>query len=124
MKRIFYTLAGILLAVTSSFAQTYHFSVSSEPYSGMTAGTPLVSEPWDDPDFVVPIGFTFHYFDKTLTELYQLTDFSSVALINEAFNDTLSFIVPYGTDLIDRGFGTANLQSPITYHTSGTAGHH
>ncbi len=122
MRKMLFVWVAMIMATGLSFAQTYHFSVSSEPYQDLTGGTSLVSQPWDDPIYSVSIPFSFDFYNQTLSDLFQIQDFNSISLFTSDFNDTLSFMTPYGADLVDRGIGTPNSLSPITYKLEGSLG--
>ena len=124
MKRR-YTLFSLLSILPFfCFSQTYHLSVSTAPYVNLSGGSPAVTGTWDDPEYSVPIGFTFQFFDNTLNTVYQLPYIRYSILANGSLSDTLGFFLVFGADLIDRGFGVSNPQSPITYKTTGSNGHH
>lgn len=125
MKISYLLLIGILLlaALPSAKSQTYNFTVSSKPYVELTNGTALVTDIWDDPELVIPIGFNFQYYGSTLTTLYLPSTFTLITLIDDPSTDIIGNIVLFGADLIDRGYITSTPLSPITYKTDGSAGH-
>jgi len=52
-------------------SQSYEFTVSTNPYINLTGSTSLNgTAPWDDPEFEIPIGFDFQYFDTTIDKIY------------------------------------------------------
>jgi hypothetical protein len=98
-------------------------TVSSEPYVNLTGGTPLVTQGWDDPEFTVPIGFNFQFYNETLNTIYQLADISYPILLDGSADFVESLFIPFGADLLDRGISSGQLLSPITYKTEGSTGH-
>jgi hypothetical protein len=103
--------------------QTYEFSASTSPYIDLLGGNPAVTETWDDPEYNVPIGFVFHFYDQSISTVHQLGEVAYSLLSTHPLTDTLGFFFVFGADLIDRGYEDTTLQSPITYKTTGTPGH-
>ncbi|MDG1333136.1 MAG: T9SS type A sorting domain-containing protein [Crocinitomicaceae bacterium] len=79
---------------------------------------------WDDPYFNVPIGFTFEYFGESTTTIDISDDgLGGILSVGDcAIDPTFSYLVAYGTDIIDRGYDGAASLSNISYKTEGTAG--
>jgi hypothetical protein len=102
--------------------QTYHLSVTTAPFEHLEGGTSAINGVWDDPDLVLPIGFGFPFFDTVLTHLYLRSSFSFITLSNTPASATLSGIVVFGGDIVDRGFQEGTSLSPITYQTTGSTG--
>ncbi|MCB9647691.1 MAG: putative Ig domain-containing protein [Deltaproteobacteria bacterium] len=66
------TLLGALLAAPSAGAQTappYLRSISNQPYVAVSGGTPVPFNSRDDGEALVPIGFSFLYFNQAYTHL-------------------------------------------------------
>ena len=122
MKKLVLTFSLLTLVILFVHGQTYHLTVSSEPYVNLAGGTSLVNESWDDPSFTVPIGFTFQFYEKNVTALVQLSELSYPILSDGSINLIQNMFFPFGADLIDRGYATGEQLSPITYKTEGTAG--
>ena len=76
------------------------------------ADTVETNGPWDDPILSIPIGFDFPFFGETIDTLH-FNAFVGAYLMSNAVESPV--IIPYGTDLTDRGFGTSSSQSPILY---------
>ncbi len=125
MKIIYPILTVFILMaeIQSVSGQTYHFSATSKPYVEISDGTPLVTDTWDDPELVIPIGFNFQYYGLTLNTLYLPSTFTLITLIDDPSTDIIGNMVLFGADLIDRGYINGLLLSPITYKTDGSAGH-
>ena len=130
MEKIFTTQSMIRIIIVVAFlhtglhvkGQTYHLSVTTAPFEFLEGGTSAINGVWDDPDLVLPIGFDFPYFDTVLTHLYLRSAFSFITLSDTPDEATLSGIVVFGGDIVDRGLLDDNSLSPITYQTSGNAG--
>ena len=122
MKNRAHVLAMFVMLPLFMMGQTYEFSVSSEPYTDLNNGTPLVTEIWDDPGYTAPLGFVFHYYEQNVTSVNQLDSVAYPLLSTSPIGDTLAFFFVFGADLIDRGYEDTVLQSPITYKTTGPAG--
>lgn len=122
-------ILGLLFCASSSLiAQTYTFTATTGTYNNLSQSTSLnQGMTWDDPVFTIPIGFNFKFFNKTLTTI-DISDYGLGGLLADDNNaDIVSFLVPYGADIIDRGYdlfqGSTNTsQSNISYKLEGTAG--
>ncbi|MGB3078644.1 MAG: hypothetical protein WBB31_06160, partial [Saprospiraceae bacterium] len=124
--KILYSIVTVLILMAemqSAYGQTYHFSATSKPYVEITNGTALVTDTWDDPELVIPIGFNFQYYGTTMTTLYLPSTFTLITLIDDPSADIIGNIVLFGADLIDRGYISGTSLSPISYKTDGNAGH-
>jgi len=133
MKKIITLLAIILLGFSSKAQQTYSFSYYTDAYSDLTGMTILNDSTWDDPYFLIPVGFNFPFYDSLYTYIVinpvgygsWLTP-SNTAIIDG--NIPQPIILPVSTDLIDRGYNTTtwsedgNTLSPISYTTDGSIG--
>ncbi len=112
----------MLINIIPINSQTFNFSVSNQPYVDLQGGTALVTEAWDDPAFLVPIGFDFQFYGHSIQYLF-MSDYDSFILLSGNLpTDTLDYFVLYGADLIDRGILDDTLLSPITYRTDGPSG--
>ena len=109
----------MMLFSLSSNSQTYHLSVSQEPYVDLDGGIALVKGVWDDSQFLIPVGFNFTIFDDPLPNMFLLTD---IVFTDELADAITPLIIAYGADLVDRGNNTGNALSPITYKLSGSTG--
>lgn len=112
-----------VLAAPLSFGQTYTFSHLNQTYADLTGSTSLNNGvAWDDPDFTVPIGFNFEYFEETINTINITSDGLGGLLKVGDCNGTStseSLLFAYGADIIDRGYdGMASL-SNVSYKTEG-----
>lgn len=130
MKSHYLLIVFLCLFSTQVHAQTYQFSRTLGTYNDLT-GTTIANNnvTWDDPQFILPIGFSFQLYDTTITELVIEDWGFGTEIATSPFEDEANgVIIPYGADLIDRGSDTINYSgqsgslSPISYKTSGTAG--
>lgn len=111
-------------------AQSYSFSVSTAGYANLTGSTSLNgTATWDDPEFIIPIGFEFEYFGVPLSSFY-ISDFGLGGLLANVPSDfgVASILQPYGADIIDRGYDftldetSTGSTSNISYKLEGVAG--
>lgn len=129
MKKII-LLTFVLCFSNSIKAQNiYYFEVANEPYVSLNQQGVVLSEDniWDEPQFAIPLGFEFFFFDLKIDTLFT-GDGIGAFLHNKPrpeFVDSNSdrFIVPYETDLQDRGaLDNLSSQSPITFRWEGFPG--
>ncbi len=127
-KKILFAL--FCLSTYNSIGQSYTFSTTSAAYTNLTGNTSLNgTATWDDPIFVIPIGFDFEYFGEALNTLY-LSDIGVGGLLTDTPNDfgVVSILQVYGADIIDRGFDFNVGESPtgslssISYKLEGSIG--
>lgn len=119
------TLLLTMGCVSFSFCQTYTFSTFTAGYNDLVVPTSLNNGvTWDDPDFTVPIGFSFDYFEEPTTSIEISSDGLGGLLKKDdcGVDPFESLLFAYGADIIDRGDdGPASL-SNISYKTEGTIG--
>lgn len=146
MKKNFYTLfiSVILFGIlTNVFAQKktlnhilkksnqterlqtigYNFIKTTGTYNNLTGATSVNDTIWDDPEYIIQIGFTFKLFDKNITKLYMGLGLGGAFGDTLDMNSTANYLTfPFETDLQDRGaVGTTTL-SPIMKKTEGSIG--
>lgn len=128
--KISYTLLLIIWCSASNlYSQAYQFSTYTNNYQYLNNPTSLNQGlSWDDPNFTVPIGFNFHYFGNSIDTVLIAYGFGGTLLTSLNSSGIASFLSPYGSDLIDRGFdflrgpGSPGSESPISYELQGTSG--
>ncbi|MGB4847660.1 MAG: T9SS type A sorting domain-containing protein, partial [Saprospiraceae bacterium] len=77
---------------------------------------------WDEPEFQLPLGFDFHFFDITTDHIYSIPNSFGIDLeMNQDLNH-LYYLIPFYGNLIDRGYSQDSALSPITYQTVGNPG--
>ena len=112
-------------------AQTYTFTATTGAYEYLTDSISLNNGlTWDDPQFTIPIGFDFQFFDTTVNQIF-ISENGGGGLLT--FDDTDTGIHPilvaYAEDLMDRAADTINYEdepgalSPISYKLVGDPGH-
>lgn len=125
----------ILLALCCGFtlyieSQSYNFNTTTGTYSNLVGSTSLNNNtPWDDPEYTIPIGFNFTYFNTTTTQ-FHLRDWGDGAYLTTQAVSTgiVPLLIPYGADIIDRAYDLNNINattgsvSNISYLLEGTSG--
>lgn len=125
------TFLGIFLIIYFfTYSQSYNFSSTTGSYVNLSNSTSLNNTaPWDDPEFVIPIGFDFDYFDITINQIY-IDDWGFGAGLTPDPSEigTLPILIPYGADIIDRAYdfnnenATTGSLSNISYTLEGSTG--
>lgn len=110
-----------LAAPLASNAQEFPYTLTSltEAYQNLDNPTSLIAEEvWDDPEFVVPIGFDFTFFGNAITEL-QMT--SSGSELNSPYvGGTFNLMIPYLADVMNAS--ETEVVSEINYQVDGEEG--
>jgi len=128
MKKIT-LLVSLLIGSALSFSQ-YTFSKTTGTYSDLVSPTSLSNgATWDDPQYTIPLGFNFDYFNSTINQIFIAGyGLGSYLAVDTANTGLVSYLIPYGADLADRGYddnvgsqSTGGL-SPISYLLTGTVG--
>ena len=106
-------------------SQTYELSVGQDVYKPLEKSISLTNnQVWDDPDYNVPIGFNFTFFDDVIDRLYS--NESDVILFTEPESTydyvPFSAFLPFFADLIDLGFSSGESLSNISYLVEGEEG--
>lgn len=124
MKKNYLLIFALLIASTSLLAQNYSFFRTSATYTDLTNPISLNNgEAWDDPEYMIPIGFDIPFFESSVDTLYILGDGGGSILTNTLdYENAQSMIIPNGADLVDRGFITGTSVSPISYQITGNPG--
>lgn len=128
MRKILPLIFAVIWLAPSVSAQQYDFSISTDTYVNLEGSTSLNNgEVWDDPEYTVPLGFTFSYFNEFLVdEMYTGWGYGAWITFEPGFSGSLPSLVPYGADVIDRGYddetegGTS--VSNMSYKTDGEPG--
>ena len=118
-----FLLAGLLVIFTGSLSAQlpYVFEVDSADYIDLVGSTPLDDPGWDDPEFLVNLGFDFPFFGQMISELYQGGLGSMMATPGE--NMGYNVLVPGLYDLADLPASQKDY-SQISWLTEGTSGDH
>ncbi len=117
------TLLSILALYATTFANAqefpYPFEVLNEPYTDLVESVSVSgNELWDDPEYVVPIGFEFQLFDSQISELTILPPGSQI--VNSISQKSIELLFPYLTDIMNAS--TDEAVSPISYVLDGVEG--
>ena len=130
MRRILTFHALILFALcynnSPAEAQVYSYSEANRTYTDL-AGAQIITQGtvWNDTTIQVPLGFNFLFFSEMFNSVFIHSNgeaFFNANPTNITVGDTFKRIQIFSTDLIDRGYGTINSQSRISYKTEGAAG--
>lgn len=121
---LYFFIPFMLLLPLILKCQTYSLSVHQEDYESLGIGFPLTEGVWDDPAYIVPIGFEFRFFDEMITTLGSSENFSGGILASNAKSNVSSNLLVYGPDIIDRGYNSGSSRSAIYFNTIGTNGQH
>ncbi len=121
------TLLGLSLGLS---AQTYSFNQSPIVYTDLVGSTSLNNGiTWDDPGYTIPIGFDFEFFDTLINTIYIIDwGYGTELSADPAVLNTDFLLIPYGSDIIDRGYDTvldvptSTSISNISYLLSGNPG--
>ena len=124
MKHLFETILSIVVCgfISETTAQTYQVTISNEPFVFLEKAQPAVVGAWETPEFQLPLGFDFEFFDITTNQLYSI--FNSFGIDLELNQETghLYQLFPFFGSMIDRGYQQDSALSPITFQTEGLPG--
>jgi len=116
---------NLILITTLFFSQfsfgqefPYQLIIDQQPYTELENDTSLnAGEVWDDPEYLIPIGFDFEFFGNTFNEAIIADGLVAIGAIFEPpFG-----IIGIAQDFIDRGYNGESI-SPISYLVEGTPG--
>ena len=125
MQKTIYLLFISLGFISGIEAQDpyYFLTIENETYQPLEDAISLtLGSPWDDPDYNMPIGFDFDFFGETITDLTIDEAFLGGIVSTNSEADTSDLFIVYGSDLIDRGFGTPTGQSEVSFKIEGDPG--
>ena len=77
---------------------------------------------WDDPEFSVPLGFTFSFLGNEIESLDQIGLGSLMFGMATSQAPLFCGLMPVGFDLADRGISVGEEPSLIRYQTTGNPG--
>lgn len=127
MKQILLPLFVICLATMALSAQSFSVSTSNAAYSELVDPVSLNNGmTWDDPEYLVPIGFDFTFMGNTISNFY----FGGLGgtLFGDPSVSPIPALFAYGADIVDRGAGEnietdiPGSQSAISYKLEGAPG--
>lgn len=115
-----------VLAVSGLQAQgslPFTFSAFTQPYAPLNDAISLNNgEVWDDPDYIVPLGFDFNLLGVSSSEM--TLEFGSGGILLPIADEVEYFalLAAYTSDLADRGLNTGVSKSDILYKVEGQPG--
>ena len=116
-----------VISIISGYAQTYTFSYTTgNPYTTNLPGATSLNNgmTWDDEEYLIPIGFTFSFFDQSFDSIY-ISDHARFSL-NGDYRINAFFVDFIDRDTINGGYDntgpTTNSISPVSYVLDGTPG--
>jgi hypothetical protein len=131
MKKIIFTFSLVCISIFSQAQaiSAYVDTFFTDPYSRLS-NTISVNNgvAWDDPEFRIPLGFSFQFFNDLSDSIGCNAFFNPGAFF--AFKPfslatpTYNVFLPYSSDIVDKGYldTISNISlSPISYKTEGTA---
>lgn len=127
MKKVILLLISLFTFQTLIMAQDYTLTVSNQMYTDLDAPVSINNGlTWDDPEFTVPIGFDFQFFDVSINELNF--DGDDAFLVGMTADNSFVTFILNAWDMADRGLdidgdeGEPGSISPLSYQLSGAAG--
>lgn len=128
MQKIFITFFALSLFANSIICQnSYEFIILEELYNPLEKATLIdrssydYENGWDDPEFSVPIGFTFSFLGNEIESLDQIGLGSLMFGMTTSQEPLFCGLMPVGFDLADRGI-VGEEPSLIRYQTTGNPG--
>jgi len=126
MKKILILLALLIPSLTFAQYKYYKDSSYTQGFNFLSGGTSVNSNTfWDDPEFAIPIGFTFHLFNDTINTVHISAEVGLGGfLTTETVTPSTTYssgIIAFGSDIQDRDTSENSSFSPISYTLSGTA---
>jgi hypothetical protein len=123
MKTIIFTLFALVCSIAPLRSQTYSFQATTAPYADLANPISLNNgEVWEMPDYTIPIGFDFWYFHEYIDTLYFFPESTAMFSTSNEEGGFHKLLIPFGAMLIDRGYGTSQSLSPLSYELSGETG--
>ena len=118
-----------LISITSFFyfnsnaQQSLYLEILSDTYEEINNPISLSNgNIWDDPEYVVPVGFDFELFGNIQDSLFFGDGLGGNLFMYPEEVEGKPMLIPYSDDLVDRGYHSNIAQSDIAYVTEGTVG--
>lgn len=123
MKTVLFTLLTII-GFSSLYSQSYNFSTRTKTYTELTNPTSLNNgSTWDSPNYSVPIGFDFQFYDTIVNEIAFYPDgFGGELAIQRGTSNVYNIITVIGEGVVDKGLKTGVSESDISYELTGISG--
>lgn len=110
MKKVLLSIIIMVIISVSAKGQIYNYQFATGTYTDLTGATSLtMGQTWDDPDFIVPIGFNFPFWGVNRSTIYVTDGVVSF----DPDMDTIMAV--YLVDMIDRGSNGPTALSYISY---------
>lgn len=127
MKKISTLLASVLFISSVVSAQTYSFESITGTYSDLSNPVSLNNGlTWDDPTFLIPIGFDWTYFGNQYDTIFiSNAGYGATFSMEHTGPDLFPVLIAFGADLVDRASDTINFDgeqgslSPVSYQLEG-----
>lgn len=105
---------------------TYDFTLNSTIWDFLHNPTVITNnQVWDDPEFSIPVDFDFYLNGIQIDSLsFRSGGGAELEGIDASGQETDMFIIPFGADIIDRGYNTSVASSEISYKLIGSEGSH
>lgn len=121
-KKDKHVLSGIESSSRNSSAFIYTLTVLNEAYEDLTGATSINNdELWDDPLYIVPIGFPFELNGHVLTAV-QFYGVGALLAGQTSDPDVFTAVFPFEMDMVDRGQLSGVSASPLSYKLEGAPG--
>jgi hypothetical protein len=124
-KNLLLAICWLLSAFTATAQQaTYQMEVDEQPYVEITEDTLVFNTAWFNVQKKVPLGFEFHYFDRSFDSVTVWNDGLYFDYESSTEDSTFYFMLAFEAFLSDRSIPGPWItpQSPITYKTEGLPG--
>lgn len=123
MKTIIITLFALMCSIAPLRSQIYSFQATTVPYADLVNPISLNNgEVWEMPDYTIPIGFDFWCPYEYIDTLYFFPESTAMLSTSNEEGGFHKLLIPFGAMLIDRGYGTSQSLSPLSYELSGEPG--
>lgn len=108
----------------SGFSQVYTFTVGNQSYQELANPVSINNgEVWDFPEYEVNLGFNFYLFDTLINKIYFFNEGQGSVLSSVPSSKRYhKMVMAFGAGLLDRGYGTSQSQSPLSYEVTGEPG--
>jgi hypothetical protein len=125
-QKLLLIIAVLFTANTFAQSKFYKDSTFTQAFSLLSGSTSVNNgQYWDDPDYTIPIGFNFHFFKDSTTNLYMNSILGPGGVLStKPITQTTTFasmIIASASDLQDKDTSTNSSFSPLSYVLTGVA---
>lgn len=121
-----FILIILLFSVGLVEGQEFDYTINSyvDEYNELIDPVSLNNnEIWFLPDYTIPLPFDFLFFQTHIDTLFFFPEGAGCILSDSQIEGGIHrLIIPFGSSLIDRGFGSGSSQSPLSYEVTGNPG--